>query len=80
MTTPATGHLVECSQCHKTEVVMDGQNVHDALDCPCCPSSTHTHADENGATPEGTSCRSVIVHANAVVVMADFGGGQALCQ
>ena len=71
MTTPAAaGHLVECKQCHRTTIVAEGQNVHDALDCPCCPG-THVHADENGVTRN--PCRNVIIHANAVMVPVTGG-------
>jgi hypothetical protein len=70
---PITAHLVQCSQCGKTAIVTEGENVHDALDCKCCPSSTHTHADENGATQN--PCRSVHISANAVVVPAISIGG-----
>lgn len=71
MSTPLIGHLVECNNCHKRTVVTEGENVHDALDCTCCPSSTHTHADENGMTQN--PCRSVTISVNAVVVPA-IGG------
>lgn len=73
MSTPdIAGHLVRCKQCGKTGLTLDGQNVHDALDCPCCPSSTHTHAgpDQETAVPV---CRNVDVLGNAVVVPA-IGG------
>lgn len=60
------GHLVRCKQCGKEGVALEGQNVHDALDCPCCPSSTHTHAgpDQQTVIPV---CRNVDVLGNAVV-------------
>jgi hypothetical protein len=60
------GHLVQCNQCGAQTVVLDGQNVHDALDCPCCPTATHTHAgpDQETATP---ACRNVTVLGNAAV-------------
>jgi hypothetical protein len=63
------GHLVQCNQCGRQAVVTGGQNVHDALDCPCCPTSTHTHAgpDQQTVTP---ACRNVTVLGNAVVVPA----------
>lgn len=66
MATPVLGHVVECLQCGKNTVVLDGSNVHDALDCPCC-GSDHKHAGEDGTTAE--SCRGVKVLANSVIVM-----------
>jgi transcription elongation factor Elf1 len=71
MTTIAA-HMVECDQCGARTVVLDGQNVHDALSCKCCNSSTHTHGDETGKTVNET-CRSVTVTGNAVIVPA-LGG------
>lgn len=71
MTTAAAGHLVECKECHATGIVADGQNVHDGLDCKCCPTSTHTHAAGDGWNPqrtEGAVCRNVVVHVNAVLL------------
>ena len=68
MTSPVriAGHQVTCNTCGTTQLVLDGQNVHDGLDCPCCPSSTHTHAGPDGVTVNEV-CRNVTVFANAVV-------------
>ena len=64
--------MARCKNCGKTGLVLDGQNMHDALDCPCCPSSTHTHAGPDQMTV-GDVCRNVDFFANAVVVPA-LGG------
>lgn len=69
------GHYVTCKTCGKTQLVLDGQNVHDGLDCPCCPSSTHTHAGPDQSTVNEV-CRNVIVSLNAVLapVVGDVDG------
>lgn len=55
-------HVVECVNCHATAPVPDGQHIHDALVCTCCPDHDHTHTDQ------GIACRPVIVHGYASVV------------
>lgn len=63
----AGGHLVECKRCHAMMLVTDGLNVHDGLDCRCCPSDTHSHAGPDGQTV-GQVCRNVHIHINAVLL------------
>jgi hypothetical protein len=59
---PAPGSVaVECKQCHRVGIVRDGQNVHDALICDCCPQK-HNHG-EAASQPGAAPCRPVTVHA-----------------
>lgn len=72
-------HMVSCDGCGARTIVVDGQNVHDTLNCRCCPPS-HTHGDETGMTVNDT-CRTVTILGNAIVVPAiggsvDTGGGE----
>jgi hypothetical protein len=64
-------HMVVCDNCQQRTFVVDGQNVHDALNCACC-GNDHKHGDETGKTVRKT-CRSVTVTGNAAVVPA-LGG------
>lgn len=66
-------HMVSCDGCGARTIVVDGQNVHDTLNCRCC-GTDHQHGDETGMTVNDT-CRSVTVLALAVVVPA-IGGGE----
>lgn len=68
-------HLVTCDRCGARTVAVDGQNIHDALNCECC-GADHKHGDETGMTVTPT-CRSVTVTGNAAVVPA-LGSGSAL--
>lgn len=70
MSGPATvlGHLVECANCHVTTTVAEGRDVHDALICRCCPDHSSEHVQA------GLACRPVIIHANAVATLTNFGG------
>lgn len=72
MSLRAAAHLVECDKCHARTIAVDGQNVHDTLNCACC-GSDHKHGDETGVTV-GKTCRTVTVSGNAVTVPA-LGGG-----
>lgn len=71
MTMPIAGHLVTCNQCRANTVVMDGSNVHDALNCKCC-GPDHQHAGPDGSTVTPT-CRTVTISGNAVFIPA-IGG------
>jgi hypothetical protein len=65
---PMMGHVIECAQCHKTAVVLNGEHVHDALQCNCCSGHSSEHSDA------GSNCRPVIIHANAFVSLVDLKG------
>lgn len=65
-------HLLRCDGCGAQGIAVDGQNVHDTLNCRCC-GPDHTHAAEDGSTPEGSACRSITLLGNAVVVPAVGG-------
>jgi hypothetical protein len=41
---------VICKTCMTTALVADGQDVHVALECACCPGDHH-HGQEAGACP-----------------------------
>jgi hypothetical protein len=75
---PVMGHIIECKQCHKTAVVTDGQHIHDALQCKCCPdhSSAHT-VNAPSAEEGGVPCRPVTVWANAFVSLVELNGAGA---
>lgn len=68
---PLIGHIVECNVCHARTVIFDAVNVHDALNCECCPGD-HKHADEKGVTQNPH--RSVTIDAQAVVIPSGVSG------
>ena len=41
---------VTCKQCMAAAYVTDGQDVHEALECPCCPGEHH-HGQAAGECP-----------------------------
>jgi len=65
---PVAGHIVECNACHRKTVVTNGEHIHDALKCGCCPDHSSVHSDA------GQDCRPVTVHSNAFVSLVDLGG------
>jgi hypothetical protein len=65
---PVMGHIVECDTCHKKTVITNGEHIHDALRCGCCPGHSSAHSDA------GQSCRTVTVHGNAFVSLVDMNG------
>lgn len=68
MAMTVAAHLVSCDNCGARTFSVDGQNVHDTLNCRCC-GSDHKHGDETGVTVRET-CRTVTIDANSVVVPA----------
>lgn len=68
MASTIAAHMVTCDKCGARTFVADGQNVHDALNCACCPAD-HKHGDETGKTVRKT-CRTITLSGNAVIVPA----------